>query len=102
MHCFDVVCSTFDVNPITLSIQTQTAALLSPAIASASTREGLLAKGSDTRCEIGDGAACEKLAEGNPYILQLQRCESAHAWLQCAESLIAHSLSPYSQPFLFL
>ena len=40
--------------------------------ARASTRESLLAQGSDERCENGEGAACERLAGDNDLIRQLQ------------------------------
>lgn len=38
----------------------------------ASTRESLLGEGSDERCENGEGAACERLAEDIPIVRQLQ------------------------------
>jgi len=44
-----------------------------PQHSEASTRDTLLAPGSAERCEYGEGEACERLAEGNPYILALQK-----------------------------
>jgi len=40
--------------------------------ASASQRSDLVGAGSSERCESGDGEACERLSEGNPYIQKLQ------------------------------
>ena len=40
--------------------------------AAASTRADLFRVGNDERCEMGTGEACERLADGNEYIRQLQ------------------------------
>lgn len=44
-----------------------------PTKAHASTRAGLSGVGSEERCENGEGEACERLADGNPLILELQQ-----------------------------
>jgi len=47
-------------------------ACLGPQRAFASTRDGLIAKGSEERCENGEGAACDRLAGANDYVRMLQ------------------------------
>ena len=47
-------------------------ACLGPQRASASYRTGLIAPGSAERCENGEGAACDRLSDGNEYVRMLQ------------------------------
>lgn len=69
-------CATSLRQPSALSrravLSTALAACLGPRCADASTRDGLLAPGSEERCENGEGAACERLAGGNEYVKSLQ------------------------------
>ena len=47
-------------------------ALLAPRGAFASTKESIFGVGNDERCENGEGAACERLADGNELVAKLQ------------------------------
>lgn len=48
------------------------AAASTPRAVVASTRDSLLGVGSASRCESGQGEACEALADGNEYVRKLQ------------------------------
>ena len=47
-------------------------AVLAPTSTLASTKDTIFGVGSDERCENGEGAACERLAEGNELVAKLQ------------------------------